>query len=165
VSSVVRLGVAVFVAVVGSGTLLASRPQYRSPATSQEDIEAAIRAVQAQMQRAAERLDAPALYAHVVDGPTPPVIENGQLADTRVAALARTAQGFQALTSVSYTYTRQSITVLSATTALWIGVGTASAVLADGRTIDAPFAESIVFVERDGQWMVLHAHRSGPRRP
>ena len=161
----VRLGVAALVALLASSTLPASRPQDRPPATSQGDSEAAIRAVQAQMQRAAERLDAPALYAHVVDGPTPPIIENGQPAETRAVALARTAQGFQALTSVSYTHTRQSITLLSPTTALWIGVGTATAVLADGRTIATPFAESIVFVERDGQWMVLHAHRSVPRQP
>jgi ketosteroid isomerase-like protein len=162
---VLRIGVAVSVAAVVSGTLLAGRPPHSTPATAQGDIEAAIRSVQTQMQRAAERLDAPALYAHVVDGETPPIIENGQLADTRAAALARTEQGFQALRGLSYTYTRQSIKVLSATTALWIGVGTASAVLADGRTIDAPFAESIVFVQSDGQWKVLHAHRSVPRRP
>lgn len=131
----------------------------------QADVEAEIQAVHAEMRQAAERLDIRALYAHVVDGETPPIIEDGRLAETRAAALARTQQAFRALTSVGYTYTRESVTVLSPTTALWIAAGTAWAVLADGRRIEAPFAESIVFVRRDGRWMVLHAHRSAPSRP
>jgi hypothetical protein len=161
----VRLGSAVLVAAVASGTMLAGHPPHRSAEMPQGDVEAAIRAVHAQMRQPAERLDAGALYAHVLDGETPPIIEDGRLVETRAAALARTAQGFEALTSVRYTYTRESVTALSATTALWIGAGTTSAVLADGRQIDAPFAESIVFVQRDGQWKVLHAHRSVPNRP
>jgi ketosteroid isomerase-like protein len=159
-----KVGVAILVTVAASGTLLARRP---GPAATmaQGEVEPAIRAVQAEMRRAAERLDAAALYAYVLDGETPPIIENGRLADTRAAALARTAQGFQALTRVGYAYTRESITVLSPSTALWIGVGTSSATLADGRQIDAPFAETIVFVKRDGHWKVLHAHRSAPNGP
>jgi hypothetical protein len=105
------------------------------------------------------------LYGYVLDGATPPIIENGRLADTRAAALTRTTQGFQALTSLGYTYTRESITVLSPSTALWVGAGTASVILDDGRHIDAPFAETVVFVQRDGQWRVLHAHRSAPDQP
>jgi len=160
-----KLGIALIVATAASGTLLSHRPlQNAAPALGQQDVEAAIRAVHAQMQRAAERLDAAALYAHVLDTATPPIIENGRLADTWAAALARTAQGLQGLTSLRYTYTRESITVLSPTAALWTGVGTSSATLADGRQIDAPFAETVVFVQRDGQWKVLHAHRSVPNR-
>ncbi|MGD8278270.1 MAG: nuclear transport factor 2 family protein, partial [Gemmatimonadota bacterium] len=87
-----------------------------------------------------------------------------QLAETWSAALARTTQGFQGVTSLSYTDDHENITVLSPTTALWVGAGTASATLVDGRRIDAPFAESIVFVRRDGEWTVLHAHRSTPNR-
>jgi ketosteroid isomerase-like protein len=116
------------------------------------------------MRSAAERLDAAALYAHVLDTATPPIIENGALAETWGAALARTTRGFQGLTGVGYTYTRQSITALSPTIALWVAAGTATATLADGRQVSAPFAETMVFVQRDGQWKVLHAHRSSPAR-
>jgi ketosteroid isomerase-like protein len=161
----IRLGGAVLVAAMAAGSLLTGHPRPARRGTTQGDVEAAIRAVQTELRRAAERLDAPALYAHVVDGDTPPIIENGRLAQTWDAARARTAQGFQSLASVRYAYTSERITVLSATAALWIAEGTASATLADGRRIEALFAQSIVFVLRDGRWQVLHAHRSAPNRP
>jgi len=161
-TTMLKLGFALIVAT--AAFLGADRRPDAAPVPAQQDIESAIRAVHAQMRSAAERLDATALYAHVLDTATPPIIENGALADTWAAALARTARGFQGLTSLGYAYTRESITVLSPATALWVGVGTASATLADGRQITAPFAETTVFVLRDGQWKVLHAHRSAPTR-
>lgn len=132
-------------------------------ARSSPNIEAEIRAVHAEMRATAEKRDAAALLAFVLDTSTPPIVENGQVAATHAAALERTDRGLRGLTSVSYTYTRDHITVLSPTAALWVAEGTASAGLPDGRQISAPFAESVVFVKRDGAWKVLHAHRSSPR--
>jgi ketosteroid isomerase-like protein len=43
-----------------------------------------------------------------------------------------------------------------------VAEGTSSGTLKDGRYVEAPFAETIVFVQREGQWKVLHAHRSSP---
>ncbi len=128
----------------------------------QDTTEAAIRAVHAQMRQAAEKLDAEALYAFVLDTSTPPIIENGRMAPTRAAALQRTISGIQQLAAVSYTYANQNITMLSPSTALWVAEGTASGTLKDGRQISAPFAETVVFVQREGQWRVVHAHRSSP---
>ena len=159
-----QAGIAAIALAVASTALLAGRPADAARSPTQDDVEAAIRAVHAEMRQAARELDAAALYAHVVDGDTPPIIEDGSLADTRAAAMARTTQGFRGVSSLDYSYTRESITVLSATTALWVGAGTATAQLADGRRIDAPFAETILFVQRDGEWKVLHAHRSAPNR-
>lgn len=131
------------------------------PGTADQDIEAVIRAVQAQLRSDAERLDAAALYAHVLDAPTP-IIEDGRIADTKAAALARTERGFKGVTKLAYTYTRDQISVLSPTIALWVGEGTATATLSDGRAFNTPFAESVLFAQREGRWMVLHAHRSAP---
>jgi ketosteroid isomerase-like protein len=128
----------------------------------QETVEAEVRATHAQMKLAAESLDAAALYAYVSDTSTPPIIEDGQLAPTRAAALERTTAGLRQLTKLSYTYARDNVTVLSANTALWVAEGTAAATLVDGRTINAPFAETIVFSRQNGRWKVLHAHRSAP---
>jgi ketosteroid isomerase-like protein len=133
-----------------------------APVAAQQSIETEIRAVHAQMSQAAERLEAEALFAFVLDTDTPPIIEDGRVAPTRTAAHQNTAQGLRGLTRLSYTYTRQNITVISPTTVLWVGEGTASATLQDGREIAAPFAETIVFVRLDNQWKVLHAHRSAP---
>jgi ketosteroid isomerase-like protein len=157
-----RLLFALLATTTSLSTSLRQRPVAADP--PQQSIEAEILAVHEQMRAAAERLDAPALYAHVLDTKTPPIIEDGRVAETRGAALLRTARGFQGLTRLSYAYTRHTITVLSPTTALWVGEGTATASLEDGREVGGPFAETALFVKRDGQWMVLHAHRSTPKR-
>jgi hypothetical protein len=133
------------------------------PARAGEDVEAAVRAVHARMLQDAARLDAEALYAHVLDTDTPPIVENGRLELTRAAALQSTVRGLQGIERLEYTYARDHVTVLSPTSALWVASGTAAATLSDGREITAPFAESILFVERDGEWRVLHAHRSVPQ--
>ncbi len=130
----------------------------------QDATETAIRAVHLQMRQAAEKLDAEALYAYVLDSPTPPIIENGRTSSTRADALRNTTSGLQAMTSVSYSYAKEHMTVLSPSTVLWVAEGTVSATLKGGRPVSAPFAETIVFVQRDGQWKVLHAHRSSPPR-
>ena len=157
-------GMLVVAAAVAALIPQASRAQVAVPAPSAQGADSSIRAAQAQMRSAAERLDATALYARVLDTETPPIIENGSLAVTRAAALARTAQGFQGVMSLRYAYTREQITMLSPTAALWVAEGTSTAMLADGRRVDNTFAETVVFVLRDGRWMVLHAHRSTPNR-
>lgn len=159
-----RLGRVVVVVAVAAAFAGSARAQEAGLRPAGENADSAIRAVQAQMRRAAERLDAAALYAYVLDSAVPPIIENGRLAGTRAAALARTAQGFAGLTALSYTYTRADITLLSPTSALWVGEGTATATLPDGRQVGGPFAETVVFVRRAGEWKVLHAHRSTPNR-
>lgn len=133
------------------------------PGPAGSTIETAIRAAHAEMRRAAEKLDASALFGHVLDTTgTPPIIENGRVAQTRAEALERTATGLSQLSALAYAYAHDNITVLSPTAALWVADGTASATLKDGRRIDAPFAETVLFVQKDGQWKVLHAHRSSP---
>jgi hypothetical protein len=127
-----------------------------------EAIESAVRNVHAKMRQAAEALNAEALFAHVLQSATPPIIEDGRLALTRADALRRTTQGLQGIDSLRYTYASENITVLSQNTVLWVGTGSATATLRDGRRISAPFAETIVFVRRGDAWKVLHAHRSAP---
>jgi ketosteroid isomerase-like protein len=143
----------------GSSSLLGQIPAPPSPAA-----EMAIRRSLAEMRTAAERMDAEALYAFVLDTRVPPVIENGELAATRQVALERTTLDFQGLASLAYAYEQESIVLLSATTALWIGSGTARARLEDGRELSVPFAETVVLLEDAGRWKVLHAHRSVPNR-
>jgi ketosteroid isomerase-like protein len=116
------------------------------------------------MQQAAQQGKVDSLYKYVLDVAKGVIIEDGKLRLTRQEALETTWQGMQGLKDVSYSYTQTYITMISPTVALWVGDGTSSAMLKDGRQISAPFAESIVFVMKDGQWKVLHAHRSIPNR-
>lgn len=148
--------------------LLASTASAQTPAPTaragmpQDSIEAAVRALHARMQQAAEHLDADALYAYVLDTGTPPIIEDGVVYNDRATALATTSAGLRRLNGIAYHYTRQHVTVLSPSLALWIGEGTATATRADGSEIGAPFAETIVLQLEGGQWKVRHAHRSAP---
>ncbi|MGD8279005.1 MAG: hypothetical protein PVH00_13300, partial [Gemmatimonadota bacterium] len=72
----IRPSMVVVVMTLSAGTLFAGRPQETPAPAVQTEVEAAIRALHMQMREAAERLDAKALYAHVLDGETPPIIEN-----------------------------------------------------------------------------------------
>ena len=132
------------------------------PAEQQQAVEKAILKVHEAMKKAAESFDADALYDFVLDTDKGVIIEDGRLRRTRKEALDSTRQGLQGISNLSYTYNQKHITVISPTTALWVADGTSSATVEDGRTISVPFAETIVFVQRDGQWKVLHAHRSAP---
>jgi len=130
----------------------------------QQAIESAILDVQAKMKQAAEGRDVEALYKYVLEMDKGVIIEDGRIRWTRQEALNSTKQGLQGLKDLSYAYTQKYVTVISPTVALWVGEGTSSATLEDGRQFAVPFAETIVFVQKDGQWKVLHAHRSVPNR-
>ncbi len=130
----------------------------------QQAIESAIVDVHSRMQQAAQQRDVDALYEYVLEMDKGVIIEDGRIRWTRQEALSSTRQGLQGLKELSYSYTRKYVTVVSPTVALWVGEGTSSATLEDGRQISVPFAETIVFVQIDGQWKVLHAHRSIPNR-
>lgn len=127
-------------------------------------IEQAIIDVQEKMQQAAQQGDVDALYEYVLEMDNGVIIEDGRIRWTRQEALNSTKQGLQGLKDLSYAYSQKRITVISPTIALWVGEGMSSATLQDGRQISVPFAESILFVEKDGQWKVFHAHRSVPNR-
>lgn len=138
--------------------------QQGMPIDQQQAIERAIIDVHAKMKQAAELRDIDALYANVLEMDKGVIIEDGLLRRTRQDALNSTREGMQRLKDLSYAYTQKYVTVISPTVALWVGEGTSSATLEDGRHISVPFAESIVFVQQGGQWKVLHAHRSVPNR-
>ena len=128
-----------------------------------QTIESEIRTAMRHMRTAAETFDADALYAHVLDTTTPPIIEDGRLAESWSEALENTRRGLKGIERLSYTYSHESVTVLSDSAALWVGEGNTSATLQDGRQIAAAFAETVVFVSDKNQWKVLHAHRSALR--
>lgn len=126
-------------------------------------IEKAILKVHSEMIKAGENRDAEALFNHVLDMNKGVIIQDGRISMTRQEALDATKQGLQGLKDISYTYNQKHITVISPTVALWVSDGTTSAtIIEDGREINVAFAETIVFVQKDGQWKVFHAHRSVP---
>jgi ketosteroid isomerase-like protein len=134
------------------------------PVTHQNnaDIEKAVIEVHSAMKEAAEKLDTDTLYRYVLDTNKGSIIENGNLFLTRRESYESTKKGLQGFKGLSYSYNQEHITVISPTVALWVGEGTSTVTIKDGRKFSGPFAESIVFVKKDGKWKVLHAHRSAP---
>ena len=115
------------------------------------------------MVKAAENSDPNKLFSHVIDGCKGVIVQDGIITMTRQDALEATKQGLQGLKDISYKYNRKNITVISPTTAVWVADGTTSVTTVDdGRQLNFPFAETIIFTLKDGQWKVFHAHRSVP---
>jgi hypothetical protein len=90
------------------------------------------------------------------------LIQDGALFKTRQDALSSTKAGFRGIADISYQFDQQHIKLLSPTIALATGVGTTSLTLSDDRNIESRFAQSVVLLLRDNEWMVYHAHRSLP---
>jgi hypothetical protein len=126
------------------------------------DVQKAVLARLAEIQRAAEALDPDKVFSFVAENDEGALAQGGRLLRTRKDALDATRLGFQGVQRMTYRFDEQHVTVLSPTVALAVGQGESSATLHDGRTINTPFVQSVVFVLTNGEWKVLHSHRSFP---
>lgn len=132
----------------------------------QQAIEKEIMKVHAEMVKAAENYDAEGLFSYVLDECKGVIVQDGNITMTRQEALNAAKEGMKGLKDISYKFNKENITIISPTVALWVANGTTSITITeDGRQLNIPFAETIVFVQRDGQWKVFHAHRSNPNTP
>jgi len=132
----------------------------------QQSIEKEIMKVHAGMVKAAENYDAEGLFSYVLDECKGVIVQDGNITMTRQEALNAAKEGMKGLKDISYKFNKENITIISPTVALWVANGTTSITITeDGRQLNIPFAETIVFVQRDGQWKVFHAHRSNPNTP
>ena len=125
-------------------------------------VESAVLGVHQEMTAAASELDAEGFFAFILDSSKGPVIQDGRLFLTRAEALETVKRGFEGVASVDRTYETTDVTVISGEAALLTAKGRSTVTLEDGRSFSAPFAVSLVFVMRDGEWKVLHGHYSVP---
>lgn len=144
-------------AVIAAFTV--SRGQTAKPSTG-ADAQRAVAARLAEIQAAAQALDPDRVFSFVLENDQGALAQNGRLFRTRNEALESIRQGFRGLQKVDYRFGAQHISVLSPTVALAVGEGDSSATLEDGRTLSAHFVQSVVFALTNGEWKVLHAHRS-----
>ncbi len=131
-------------------------------AEQQKAIEKAVLEVHAKIIEAEKSRDAEKFFAYVPDFDKGLIIQDGTLFKTRQEAMDTVEMGFQAVTKVQRTCDQQYVTVLSPGMALLTATGTYSFTLTDGRTLAGPFAASMIFVLRDGQWKLLQGHYSTP---
>ena len=128
----------------------------------QTAIEQEILNVHREIVKAAENSDADVLFHYVLDKCKGVIVQDGRIMMTRKESLDTTKQGLEGLKDVSYTFNRKNITLISPTVALWVADGTTSVTTVDEQQFTVDFAETIVFVKKDGQWKIFHAHRSMP---
>jgi ketosteroid isomerase-like protein len=153
-------------AILACGTLLLAAPQSDRELSggARAAIERAVLEASAGATRAAQTRDMDALFGYMLDTDKGSVVQNGTILRTRQDAREQVSRGMQGIASIEYRWRNQYVTVLSPTTALLVGDGETTATTTDGSTFTAPFAQTNVFVLTDGQWKILHAHRSSPPR-
>ncbi len=128
-------------------------------------IEQAVLACHDQCVAAAEALDLERLFSFVAETDRGSTITNGRLFLTRDETIANTRQSFAGLQSIKYDTRERHVAVLSRTVALLTTTGQTQIVTTAGRSFAAPYAQSIVFVLRNGAWRVQLLHASAPRAP
>jgi ketosteroid isomerase-like protein len=127
-----------------------------------KEREKAVLARLAEIQSAAQALDADKVFSFVLENDAGVLAQNGKLFCTRAEALESTRQGFQRFQKVEYRFDQQHVSLLAPTIALATGEGSTSATTEDGKIVTTHFAQSVVFVLTNGEWKVFHAHRSFP---
>jgi hypothetical protein len=127
-------------------------------------LEEAVLATSAEMTRAAEAVDAERLFSFMLDTNKGSVIQNGVFMATREEALQRVKANLQGLGKIEYRWKRQLVTALSAEAAILTAEGESVVTTADGQVFTTPFAQTVVFVLREGRWKALHAHQSSAGR-
>jgi uncharacterized protein (TIGR02246 family) len=135
-----------------------------APGLDTRAIEEAVLAVNGEMTKAGEAVDADRLFGYMLDTDKVSVIQNGVVMTTRQEALEQVRSSMRGIAGLRYDWKRQYVTVLSPEVAVLAEEGESTATTTDGRTFGSPFAQTIVFVLRDGRWRAIHAHQSAPRR-
>ena len=128
-----------------------------------KSVEDAVLAVNAEMTRAGEAMDADRLFSYMLDTDKGSVIQNGVVLVTRQEALERVRSNLRGISKIQYHWKRQYVTVLSPQVALLTAEGDSVVTTAAGDTFPAPFAQTVVFVLKGGGWKGIHAHQSSPR--
>ncbi len=153
--------VTVLAGVVATACSRSSSPDLLG-AAEQTAIEQAVLACHDQTLAAAAALDLERLFGFVAETDRGSMIGNGRLLLTRADTIAANRQQFQGITALKYEPKERHVTVLSRTAALLVTTGQTRFSTTDGRDLTAPYAQTIVFVLRDGRWQVLHLHSSAP---
>jgi len=131
-------------------------------AEQQQAIEKAVLKTHIQMTQADNNLDVDKFFSYILDFDKGLIIQDGRLFQTRQEAYEVVKKGFEGISQLKRSYEQTHVTVISPETALLTAQGTSTVTLSDGQTFSSPFAVSMVYVLRDGQWKVLHGHYSVP---
>jgi uncharacterized protein (TIGR02246 family) len=143
---------------------IATRSSQSDTRADGKSVEDAVLAVHADMTRAGEAVDADRLFSYMLETDKGSVVQNGVVLVTRQEALERVRGNLRGIKSIQYRWQRQDVTVLSPAVALLVAEGESVVTTTAGDTFTTAFAQTVVFVLRDGDWKAIHAHQSSPQR-
>jgi uncharacterized protein (TIGR02246 family) len=152
-----------FLAVAGFFLLADAGTTQARQVSDPRSVEEAVLATNAEMARAAAAVDAERLFSFMLDTDKGSVIQNGAFLATREEALQRVKANLRGIRKIDYRWKRQHVTALSADAALLTAEGDSVATTTEGQVFSTPFAQTVVFVRREGQWKAIHAHQSSPQ--
>jgi uncharacterized protein (TIGR02246 family) len=152
-----------FLAIAGFFMLADAGTTQARQASDPRSVEEAVLATNAEMARAAAAVDAERLFSFMLDTDKGSVIQNGAFLATREEALQRVKANLRGIRKIDYRWKRQHVTALSADVALLTAEGDSVATTTEGQVFSTPFAQTVVFVRREGQWKAIHAHQSSPQ--
>jgi ketosteroid isomerase-like protein len=127
-------------------------------------IEKAVLAADDLATAAGQARDADRLIGCMAENDKGSVVMNGVVYLTREDTRKSVAGNFRAVSSVEYRWKTRLVTVLSPDSALVVSEGESAVTTAQGSSFTAPFVQTAVWVRRGGEWKILHAHQSSPRR-
>jgi len=150
------------IVVLVFATLVMALQSSNNTTYDKEAIEKAVLEANSRMIQAGNSLDADKFFAFILDSDKGLIIQDGVLFKTRQEAYETVKQSFQGLSKINRTFDQTYVTVVSPDLAVLTGTGKTTATLSDGRTLSGPFAASVIFVLKDGQWKLLQGHYSTP---
>jgi ketosteroid isomerase-like protein len=158
--SLLAPGLTFFACLLTNAALLAQSPP--SPGFDSLAIEKAVLETNARMTEAANRLDADAFFAFILETDKGLIIQNGTIFKNRREAFEAVKRGFQGIVTMDRRLENPQVTVISADLALLVAEGNTTATFSSGRMMSSRFAVSLVFMRKEGQWKLLHGHYSMP---
>lgn len=128
-------------------------------------IEKIIIAKHQKMSESSSHLDADAVWSHFVGNDSGIFAIEGKLTLSRDEALNSARTSYGNLKEMHTKMQQEYATVLSPESAVFTGTGIVDGVLKSGDSFEVPFAITVVYVLRDGDWKAIHMHESTPNMP
>jgi uncharacterized protein (TIGR02246 family) len=157
-----KMAVKIILALACVSVVWAAQSNPSRASNEQQAIEKVVLETHAKIIEAEKNRDADKFFEFIPDFDKGLIIQNGTLFKTRQEALSAVKAGFQGFAKVERKYDQAYVTVLSPGAALLTATGTITATASDGQTFSSPYAASMVFVLKDGQWKMLQGHYSTP---
>ena len=129
------------------------------------EIEKIIIAKHREMSELSSQLDAEKVWDFFIENNHGIYAIEGALTLTYDEAVNSGRESYNSLEWMKTDMQQEYAAVLSPESALFTGTGTVSGKIKSGDSFSVPFAITVVYVLRNGEWKAVHMHESTPNMP